>query len=351
MTVTHLIVVGGSPDHRGGVEAYCERATSAIRRHRPDLACFWLPTHSYRLKPGGISRFARQLLRLWQSAGRQSTVWLNLSNLPDLCFAVVARAAGARLVLTTHLGANSRLQRQGPLRTLRLAGSRLAHHLLLLFDGQDLEIALPAGHSRSTVGTFLPEAALAPPALPARPGPLRLIHAGRLSPEKGSLRFIELYGALTVRGIAVQAMLIGRPDPGFDRQLTAAIAHHDPDGRIERRDWLDETALNAALRDADILVHLSELDSFPLIVLEAMAADTMPMVIDMAGVRTMLGDHPGYVARPDTPLDQLADWIAEQDPDTIRRDAAVAGVAVRLERGWAACVERLMTQDVVVASA
>jgi glycosyltransferase involved in cell wall biosynthesis len=66
--------------------------------------------------------------------------------------------------------------------------------------------------------------------------------------------------------------------------------------------WLDEGAMQEALREADVLVHLSTIDSFPLIVLEALAAGTLPLVFPMAGVEAMLARLDGMVVDAADPV-------------------------------------------------
>jgi hypothetical protein len=56
--------------------------------------------------------------------------------------------------------------------------------------------------------------------------------------------------------------------------------------------------MQQALREADVLVHLSTIDSFPLIVLEALAAGTLPLVFPMAGSRRCWPGSTGWSSMP-----------------------------------------------------
>ena len=103
---------------------------------------------------------------------------------------------------------------------------------------------------------------------------------------------------------------------------------------------MGEGELLGELRSADVLVHLSTFDSYPLTVLEALACGTLPLVADMAGVRAMVAAYDGQVMDgPDGAA--AAAWLATQDPADLRRRAAAVEQKVRADFAWTACVERL----------
>lgn len=331
-----LCVLGGSPHHPGGVETFCARATAAINGNP---ACGWeaewLPTATAYLRPAGLARLGRALTAL-RAARRRGVdlVWLQFSNLPDLLFLLAARALGLRVMVTPHLGANSRLQRSPALRRLCARLLRAADRIALLFDGQEAEIALPPGVPRAMLRTFLPAAALAPSPPVARGAVLTLIHASRLSEGKGSLRMVELCGALRRAGVPFAARIVGRGDAATLARIAALIAEHGVGDAVVLTDWMAQDDLLAVLRQADVLVHLSTLDSFPLIVLEAMAADTMPVVLEMAGVRAMTAPYGGLVAHD---VDEAARWIAARPPAALRAAGAAIGAGVRRDHAWPVC--------------
>ena len=111
------------------------------------------------------------------------------------------------------------------------------------------------------------------------------------------------------------------------------------DGDIELIEWLDEDGMAAALGEADVLAHLSTLDSFPLIVLEAMAAGAVPVVGEMAGARSMIEAYGGHVAR-DTSVDDAADWIAGQSLQKLHAEGEAIAARVRADLGWDVCAAR-----------
>ncbi|MDF0490645.1 glycosyltransferase family 4 protein [Sphingomonas sp. H39-1-10] len=337
-----LCIVGGSTRDPGGVESFCARALEALNTHWSGGEVFWVPADSAHLSPARLPRFLRAL-HAFRRANRVpiDVLWLNVANLPDLLFVPLAKALGIRVLVTLHLGANSRLQRSGVLRWLSRTLAARADRIALLFDGQDAEIELPANVPRSTIRTFLPPESFAPPREAATGPELRLIHAGRLSEGKGSLAIVDLCAALDRAGIPFTARIIGRGDEALMEALCARIETHGLEPRVALSDWLDGPALIAALGGADILVHLSRLDSFPLIVLEAMAAGTIPIAIDMAGVRAMTTAYDGHLVAPNAAVPGAEAWLESNDLADLRRRGAAMGARVREDYSWAACVATL----------
>lgn len=338
-----LCIIGGTPREPGGVEIFCDRALAAINAHWAGGEAIWVPADSAYMRPARLPRLVRGLRALCR-AHRQpiDVVWLNVSNLPDFLYLFLAKWLGIRVLVTLHLGANSRLQRS---RVLRRICRRLASHadrIALLFEGQALEIDLPASVPRTTIRTFLPAASFLPPAACRNDPVLHLIHAGRLSESKGSLLVVDLCAALARAGIDFSARIIGRGDDALMAELCARIEANGLGEHIELSDWLAVPDLIAALRDADVLVHLSRFDSFPLTVLEAMAAGTVPLAVDMAGVRVMTAPYGGHLVDPDTALADAAVWLSGQSADDLRREGAAIGERVRRDYGWPACVETLV---------
>jgi len=327
-----MVILGGSLHHPGGLEAFCERAAIAVDRHAAGWQAWWWPTNtayfSWR-RLGDVGRVWRELSRL-QGV---DLVWLQWSTSLDLLFLLLAKARGLPVMITPHLGAASRLQRVPAVRRLCVRLLGCGDRIGLLFDDQDDEIALPRTIPRSTVGTFLPEDTFNAPADPKRGGPLRLIHAGRLSIEKGTFRMVALCALLRERGVPFDARIVGRSDPETMAALGAAIADAGLGDALTLTGWMDEAALRGALTEADLLVHLSELDSFPLIVLEALAAGALPIVAPMAGAAEMVRRHDGFVARGSS-VTAVADWIAGQEPAALRRRGAAAAMQVREDRRW-----------------
>jgi glycosyltransferase involved in cell wall biosynthesis len=337
-----LCILGGSTREPGGVESFCERALEAVRTHGSDCDAIWVPTDTAFMRPSRVPRLVRGLRALHRAHGTPiDVVWLNVSNLPDLVYLYAARALGIPVLVTLHLGANSRLQRSAPLRRLARLLLRGADRVALLFAGQDAEIDLPDSVPRTTIRTFLPRESFLPRAPGAGGDTLRLIHAGRLSEGKGAFAMVEVCALLARAGTRFTARIIGRGDDAVMRALHGRIEAHGLADRITVSDWLAGPALLDTLEDADLLVHLSRLDSFPLTVLEAMAVGTVPLAIDMAGVRVMTEPYGGHLVAPGTAVADAAAWIACQSPADLRQQGNASGARVRDDYGWPACVAAL----------
>ncbi|WBO20846.1 glycosyltransferase [Sphingomonas abietis] len=339
-----MIILGGSRHHRGGLEAFCERAAIALPRHAANWQATWWPTDTAYFS----LRHLGALVRAWRRLGRVKPrevdlIWLQWSTFADLLFLRRALALGIPVMATPHLGANARLQRVPVLRALSTRLLARADRIALLFAGQDTEIALPSGVPRTVTGSFLPETALSARRSIEGTAPLKLIHASRLSHGKGTFRMVALCATLRAQGIAFHAQIAGRADPATMAELRQAIADADLGASLTLTDWMNEAALIDALERTDILVHLSELDSFPLIVLEALAAGTMPIVADMTGARAMAERYGGFVATgTDGGVTAAADWLATQDLADLRHRAADVAAAVRREQAWESCVGRVV---------
>lgn len=331
-----MLILGGSRHHPGGLEGFCKRAAEAVNGLGAGWAAEWLTTDTAYLRPALVPTVIARFRSLIGARGRTDLIWLQWSTSTDLLFLAVARMLRIPVLVTPHLGANARLQRVAPLRALCAQMLRQADRIGLLFDRQGEEIHLPHQVPRSVVRTFLPAATLARAIDPPPAGPLSLIHAGRLSEGKGTFRMVEMCAALREWGTPFTARIIGRSDEATMACLRDAIAGAGLYDQITLTEWLPESGLMDALSRADILVHLSTLDSFPLIVLEAMAAGALPVVGEMVGARSMVEAFAGHVAK-DSSAQNAAEWISRLSLDAIRRDRAELAAKVRADYQWDIC--------------
>lgn len=339
---TRVLMIGGSAHHPGGLEAYCARAVEAVARSGRTITLSWLESGTAYLSPRHLPGVAR-VVGAMRRARRDGieVAWVQASNLTELALAEVAHRLGFRTIVTPHFGAASRMETH---RAARAVAARLltrADRVALLFARQAEEICVPRGRANAVVGTFLPAASLAGPPAAAVPARLRLLHAGRFSDGKGTFRMVALCAALRARGVAFDARIIGRGDVETTARLHAAIAAADLGNALTIEDWREEAGLIAALREADVLVHLSTLDSFPLIVLEAMACDTFPVVFDMAGAGDMVARF-GGLSRPATEnMEDVAERLAALPLQDVRMHARAIGRGVRAAYKWPVVVREL----------
>ncbi|QNE31045.1 glycosyltransferase family 4 protein [Sphingomonas sp. NBWT7] len=336
-----MLILGGSVHHPGGLEAFCERAVAAINAHGHRWRAEWRTTDNAYLTARRLPRAFKRLMQSFWLARRYDVVWLQWSTLADLLFVIAMRVRRVPVIVTPHLGGNARLQR---VRILRDAARRLlglADRLALLFAAQAEELSLPRDVPKVTVRSFLPQAALQVGGAGARSGALRIIHAGRLSEAKGSFRAIALCAALHTHGYPVSATIVGRADPATMRQLHDAADQAGLRQSIDFVEWLDETRLIAAYEQSDVLVHLSMIDSYPLVVLEAMARGVVPVVGPMAGAASMVAQYGGYVAE-DPMVEAAATWILQRPVQQLREYGTSIAAFVRADFAWNVCGERII---------
>ena len=289
-----ILIVGGTPAVRGGVELFAERARVAlveIGGHRVETihsnTAFFGPSS---VRP--VLRCVRQLVRRRRQGW--DCVWLQYVNFPELVLLAVCRLLGYRVMVTPHLGANWSSQSNAVLRRVGNGLLSLAHGFALISPVQDEELRLPGRVPRLQIRTFLPRGFPARACCDRSPArPLALVHAARLSAGKGTFLFLDVCRILRDRGCAFSARLIGRADPATLARIGEAIAEHRLGDRITLLGALPERQLMAALSEADALVHLSSIDSFPLIVLEAVACGVFPICKNLPGARLMVERYCG----------------------------------------------------------
>jgi glycosyltransferase involved in cell wall biosynthesis len=341
----HLLILGGSMDHLGGVEAFCERSMQALSaRHGDDWRMTRLPTSSAYLNFSKLPRYLRGLSSLVRYRfQRPDCVWLQYVNLPDLGYLALARLMGMRVMVTPHLGSNWRSQSNPLLRSLSGWLLGRAGRLALISRTQELEINLPAAVPRSDIRNFLPAELLqeAPLSAPDAPRQLRLIHSGRLSEGKGTFLFVEVCAELKARQVPFAAQITGAADQATNDKLHGLIASKGLTEDIQVRGRVSDSELLESLRASDVLVHLSRIDSYPLIVLEAMTCSMLPVCMELAGARDMIQTYDGYLVSTDAAVREAADFLTSLDIDDARKRAGVVAERVRLDYSWEACAGAL----------
>lgn len=338
-----LLILGGSPAHIGGVETFCDRAAAALSRHDPQADITRVPTGTAYLSFGTLPLVLRGMAGLVRHRIRgRGIVWLQYVNLPDLGYLLAARMLGFKVVVTPHLGKDWRSERNPALRSLSRLLLRLADRIALLARTQAEEIALPPLVPRSMIRTFLPAELLEPfPGSVPRRGPLQIVHASRLSEGKGSFLAIDVCAKLRDAGIPFTARIIGGADASTRAALEAMIAKRRLTREIELVGWTPSAALIGHLRDADVLIHLSRVDSYPLIVLEALASGMVPIAMDLAGARDMIETYDGVIVGTKSPADEAAAYLKRAAPADLRQRGAREADRVRADFAWGEAAAQL----------
>jgi glycosyltransferase involved in cell wall biosynthesis len=155
------------------------------------------------------------------------------------------------------------------------------------------------------------------PAAPRRrPDSMRLAFVGRLDGSKRVDWLADMFAASDLAGRGYTLEIVG--DGPLDEPL--ARRHHATPGLVllGRRSPVEVASL---LQRSRLLLHPTELESFGLTILEAMAAGTPVVTHDLPAIRAWAGDHPTYAARLDAAawLDAIrgfeddAHWAAVSD--------------------------------------
>jgi glycosyltransferase involved in cell wall biosynthesis len=338
-----LLILGGSSHHPGGVEAFCDRSALALR-NRGGWSITRLPTNTAYLTIRHVGRLVKGLRALFKARHmRPDVIWLQYGNLPDLIYLPVARLLGVRVMVTPHLGSNWRSQSNPMLRALSGRLLRMADRLALISWTQEQEINLDPGVPRSLIRNFLPKdvltVELADPE--QQPHALQLIHSGRLSEGKGTFLVVEVCARLRDAGVPFRARITGNASPEDFARLDSLIATHRLGDSVTVLGRVPEAELLDHLRRSDVLIHLSRIDSYPLIVLEAIACSTLPLCMELAGARDQVETYGGHVVSQDAAVAEAADWLAAQDVATLRRLGGSAAVRVRADYSWERCAGAL----------
>jgi len=334
-----LLIVGGSLDHLGGLEAFSDRAAQALKR-RGGWRTDRIAASSAYLTVGRLPAFMRGLTALFRyRRHKPDVVWIQYVNLPDLAYLVLAKLLGMQVMVTPHLGANWRSQTSPVLRSLSERALRAADRLALISRTQELEVNLPARVPRSHIRNFLPlevlEAEL--PEASGLPPALQIIHSSRLSAGKGTFLLIEVCALLRDRGVPFHARITGAADDATMERLHQMIRDHALEDKVSVMGRVPEEDLIDHLRRSDVLVHLSRIDSYPLIVLEAMACSAVPVVMELAGARDMVETYEGHVVSTTGAVAETAGWLTACDLAELRRRRAQVAARVRTDYAWDRC--------------
>ncbi|MBL0404390.1 glycosyltransferase family 4 protein [Microvirga aerilata] len=337
-----LLIVGGTPSHRGGVETFCERARAAltsIGHHQVE----WLPTHTAFAKRQTLPAVFRSLIHLLKMRRRWSSMWLQYVNFPDLLFLIVGKLCGYHIVVTPHLGVNWRSQSSGTLRAISIGMLRFADRIALISPTQEQELQFPPSVPKCHIRTFLPGGigkTEKQTFAKSSDGMMHLAHAGRLSSGKGTFLFLEVCAELNRAGRPFNAYLAGAADPSTKQQIDFFISENNLQSKIHVLGPLTEDALLVHLSKMDVLVHLSIIDSFPLIVLESIGCAVFPICKDLPGARYMVERYCGHVVGQNA-VAETADFLLRADINEIRSAALDAAPRLGHYYQWQACVKAL----------
>jgi glycosyltransferase involved in cell wall biosynthesis len=337
-----LIIVGGSADHIGGIEAFCDRAKSALENGgRHHIERIWSGTAYLTVKR--LPMVLKGLFRLARSRP-VDCVWVQYGNLPDLAFLILAKILRRKVLVTPHLGLNWRSQANPFLRTLSCKLLGFANRLALISKTQEEELLLPDHVPRSYIRNFLPKRIWTtelPESRTSTGDGLQLVHAGRLSEGKGTFLLIEVCDKLRTSNIPFTARIAGAADEETLARMQDMIGQRGLGSHISVLGRVSDEELLNLLQSSDVLMHLSKIDSYPLIVLESIAYCVFPICIDLAGASDMISSYTGYAVSTATAVQQAADFLRLQNPEELWSLSREAASHLRIDYSWEVCVKSL----------
>jgi len=157
--------------------------------------------------------------------------------------------------------------------------------------------------------------------------PLRVVLAARLLRSKGILEFAEAARILRKRGIPVEFLLAGTPDPGNPDSIREDdVWEWSEDGLLRWLGHVDDMA--TLFRECDVMALPSYYgEGLPRTLVEAAAAGLALVSTDMPGCRDAVIDGVTGIVMPPRDVDALVDALARLEAD--RAQVHSMGAAAR----------------------
>ena len=337
-----ILLIGGTFRIRGGVEQFCSRAAAALLASGRHSVTHVYANSGY-LRFQHLPSFFKAIVTILREGHRKPyRVWLQYSCFPDLAILLICRLVGFRVVVTPHLGSNWVSRRNPILNWLSVHLLKCADGIALLSESQKEELVFPTQVPLENILTYLPST-LSREIRPKSEWRLRLVHIARLSEAKGSFTFLDICSRLKGRHQDFEAKLIGPCDAQTMNDIENFLIRNDIGNEVRYLGVLDEAGILRELLTADVLLHLSKTDSFPLSVLEAIGCGVFPICRNLPGARTILEAYCGLVVNQTDPTETVVDFLIGRRLDDLRDTARVAARQCAEDYQWDRCVKALET--------
>lgn len=133
--------------------------------------------------------------------------------------------------------------------------------------------------------------------------PLKVVFIGRLSNEKRPLDFIKL--AQKLQHLDIQWTIIG------DGPLYKEIQNKIKSLKLNKVKMLGEVVVDQYIWDSDVLVLTSQIEGFPMVILEAMASGHAIITTDVGDVKHLFSlGEPGFLSKDIGDINFMADKIS-----------------------------------------
>jgi glycosyltransferase involved in cell wall biosynthesis len=318
LSLSHLLAFLGA-EVQVGVLGVSRAIVERVALGRPGAAKVVVPAPSSGHDWGSLVAHVRAIRSF-----RPDIVHANLSSPWSCQYAIAAAALTDRSAVAVYqlpVPALSARQRFAKRLTSRRVDSHVGVGERTSREVESL-VGLPAGSVR-TVHNGVPDVAVEPMPRP-RPGPI-VGAAGRLEPQKG---FDVLLRAL--RDVA-DATLVLIGDGSEREQLRSLASSLGLDDRIVWMGWSAD--IRPYLPTFDVFALPSRFEGFPLVVLEALLAETAVLATDVGSVREAVRDEETGLLVPPDDADALAASLRRLLADAdLRRSLGSRGRRLVLDR-------------------
>jgi len=205
----------------------------------------------------------------------------------------------------------------------------------------------PAWHATGRITVVHPGVELAPPLARPPQKSIRLLSLAALEPWKGQDLALEAVAPLRNIHITLAGNTISGAETDYLSSLRARTSEPDLDGRVSFPGWVDS---NAALDDADILVHTAPDEPFGRALIDAMAMGRPVIAFDSAGPSEIITPDCGRLI-PKGDISSMTKAIAELAGDPLLRDAMGAAGRRRIASQFDAATQALRWQRAALSLA
>ena len=101
---------------------------------------------------------------------------------------------------------------------------------------------------------------------------------------------------------------------------------------------MKERELLLELATTDVLVHLSQTDSFPLIVLESIGCGVFPVCFQLPGAQLIVHTYCGKLVGRGQQAKDVVAFLTQHNPCELREIARVASARLISDYAWDECV-------------
>ena len=347
------------PPNIGGIETHVHLLSKCLKDRGFDIEVFATDPNSRRtsydevdgirvtrfssLAPFDTVYFSWSMTKALRKAGADIVHAHGFRSLPMLSAALAARENGFRLIVTTHLGF-SKLGRVPYLLYNPIFGRVIfdtAQKILLVSSEEPTELPILKSYKDKTQlmpnGIEVTEESFEATYRRKPKEGLRLLSVCRLEKKKGVDTAIRVLSRIQQNEVTLDIVGSGEYSEGL-QNLVRKMRLED---RVNFHGRVDLEELMKLYAQSHILLLLSEYESFPMVIIEAMNAGVVPIATRVGDVPYEIGEKAGYVVDYPVNEDHVRGLISNLRGN---RD----GLQNMAEEGWRR-VRRLFDMEVIAS--